>query len=278
MNSASRTTNTSGSARSWAGAPTDAELAMYPVPERALLVQVLRCASALLRRDHHRSRCAPECWLPASVRTPVSSTSATVKLSRSRSSPTTTRPTSSAKNYGGGSHRVGGTSMTSWLWAPAPSRSGADQLRFGGRRTRHAPRARRRGARRRRLRQLVWFRPTSAARQSFDPSYAGNPRSTRAVRGRAAQGGSAPRSPRVRATDHPVRRLHGLRWYRRGLGAGLRHVRWRRDWPAARSCRASRWATRSRRKVLIECCPSCTRPAWWSASRISAARIVLRHI
>ena len=87
--------------------------------ERALLLQVVQGAPALLRRDHHRRDARRRCW-PASARTPASSTSATAGRSPSRSSRTTTRPTSSRTRARPPASAA--SSATSWRWAPVRSR------------------------------------------------------------------------------------------------------------------------------------------------------------
>ena len=150
-----------------------------------------------------------------------------------------------------------------------------DQLRFGAADAPDTRRvARRRGARRRRLRQLAG--PAQHRRRDgVRRVLRGQPAGQRAVRRGAAQGGPAP-GVRVghRQQDHPVRRAHRPRRHRRGFGAGVGHlrrrrVRRRRTRPE-RSCRRFRWATRSRRRCSSSAAWSCTPPAWWSASRTSA--------
>ena len=96
------------------------------------------------------------------------------------------------------------------------------------RRARHPPRARRCGARDRRLRQLAGpaqHRRRDRVRRLLRRQSAGE----RAVRRGAAQRGSAP-GVRVghRQQDHPVRRPHRPGRHRRGVGAGIGDVRRRR--------------------------------------------------
>ena len=100
--------------------------------------------------------------------------------------------------------------------------------------------------------------PNIGGETVFDAVLRGQPAGQRAVRGRAAQGGPAP-GVRVghRQQDHPVRRAHRPRRHRRGVGAGVGHLRRRR----VRCRRTSRKKLPSvqvgdpfTEKVLIECC------------------------
>ena len=103
--------------------------------------------------------------------------------------------------------------------------------------------------------------PNIGGETVFDACYAGNPLVNAMCVGRVAPGGPA-FGVRVgrRQQDHPVRRAHGPGRHRRGVGAGVGHLRQRTD--PARSCRRCRWATRSWRRCSSSAASSSTRAGW----------------
>ena len=131
------------------------------------------------------------------------------------------------------------------------------------RRARHPPRRRRRGPRHRWIRKLAgtaqYWR-----RDGIRRFLCGQPVGERAVRRGAAQGRSAS-GLRVghRQQDHSVRGAHRPGRDRRRFGAGVGDVRWRRGRSRQEeAARRYRWATRSWRRSSSSAASSCTPPAW----------------
>ena len=126
-----------------------------------------------------------------------------------------------------------------------------DQLRFG---PADAPDTRAGARRRGRAASAATATPSGlpniGGETVFDASYAGNPLVNALCVGVLRERGPAPGVRlRRRQQDHPVRLAHRPRRHRRGVGAGLGHLRRRRERrAAARSCPSCRSATRSPRR------------------------------
>ncbi len=228
--------------------------------ERALLLQVLQGAPALLRRDHHRR----DAGLDAGRHRRERRRRRHRRRMGGHLQGGVAQPPVVHRAVSGRGHRRRRHRARHHGDGRAPGRGHGPAAVRRGRRTGHPPRARRRGARDRRIRQLAG--PAQHRRRDgVRRLLRGQPVGERVVRRRAAQGGPAP-GVRVghRQQDHPVRRPHRTRRHRRCFGAGVgdvrrRRERWHRD---ARSCRACRWATRSWRRCSSSAASSCTPPTW----------------